>query len=500
MLALMALIAVTSLAMAQPRPPGPECVLPRNNNYSPLDDAPILTDRLGEPEVFDCLLTTAEKGTSRYALEWSQILLWEGKIDGTGYGSSGTVGGLFPRSESRLKKYIDIGVQLGSHHSMLAKAAYLQDIDPTTAIELYRRVATEDDCRGQAMIGWMYQQGVGVGINEAAAYFWGRLAARDSKGHNPYTNENQWGGDNLLRLRPVPYFEQRAFSVKSGNPHVEWEKKQYCADMKGIVDLERLASAPYAEDVHDLLLKWRAGQDQPDSLARYAGYQHRRQARPEKGLSAVSKPESEFAGRVTWRPVTVNFAPVSNRVRPIPSLYDELSKSVYIVVAAPSTADLRARKNMAQGSAVAVDFRTLITNCHIVEGRSMVYVATRNGPSPLRVSSARVGSDTCVLVAESDQFAPVARVRSFDSLQVGEIVLAIGAPSGFSNTLSTGIVSQLRVLEGRKLVQTTAAISGGSSGGGLFDEKGNLIGITTFAIRDADSLNFAVSIDEYLRP
>jgi S1-C subfamily serine protease len=130
----------------------------------------------------------------------------------------------------------------------------------------------------------------------------------------------------------------------------------------------------------------------------------------------------------------------------------------------------------------------------------MVYLATRNGLSALRVSSARIGADTCVLIGETDQFAPVARVRSFDSLQIGETVIAIGAPSGFSNTLSTGIVSQLRVLDGRKLVQTTAAISGGSSGGGLFDEKGNLIGITTFRIRDAESLNFAISIDEYLRP
>ncbi len=105
-----------------------------------------------------------------------------------------------------------------------------------------------------------------------------------------------------------------------------------------------------------------------------------------------------------------------------------------------------------------------------------------------------------MLVAEDDQFSPVPRIRSFDSLKVGETVIAIGAPSGFSNTLSTGIVSQLRVLDGQKLVQTTAAISGGSSGGGLFDDKGNLIGITTFKIRDAESLNFAISIDEYLRP
>ena len=57
-----------------------------------------------------------------------------------------------------------------------------------------------------------------------------------------------------------------------------------------------------------------------------------------------------------------------------------------------------------------------------------------------------------------------------------------------------------RPFRGQKLVQTTAAISGGSSGGGLFDAKGNLIGITTFKIRDAESLNFAISIDEYLKP
>jgi S1-C subfamily serine protease len=187
-------------------------------------------------------------------------------------------------------------------------------------------------------------------------------------------------------------------------------------------------------------------------------------------------------------------------VRPISALYDELSKSVYIIVAAPSIADMRARKNQAQGSAVAVDFTTLITNCHILEGRPMVYLATRNGLSPLKISSARTGADTCVLVAENDQLAPVARVRSYDSLQIGEAVIAIGAPSGFSNTLSTGIVSQLRMRDRQKLIQTTAAISGGSSGGGLFDERGNLIGITTFRIRDAESLNFAIAIDEYLRP
>ncbi|HEX5043108.1 MAG TPA: S1C family serine protease [Candidatus Polarisedimenticolaceae bacterium] len=160
--------------------------------------------------------------------------------------------------------------------------------------------------------------------------------------------------------------------------------------------------------------------------------------------------------------------------------------------------DIRARKNLAQGSAVAVDFRTLVTNCHIVEGRPMVYLATKNGLTPLRVSAARPSADTCVLSVDQDQLVPVPRVRSFESLRVGETVMAIGSPHGFTNTLSTGIVSQLRRLDKRRLIQTTAAISGGSSGGGLFDDRGNLLGITTFSIRDAEGLNFAIAIDEYM--
>ena len=499
LLTLLALLAVIMPTAAQPQQSDGECELPRDKRFmdksgsahiGELYEVPIDTSRLSDPEVFDCLLKTAEKGKSRYAVEYAQILLWEGSADGKG--------GLFPRSESRLKKYIDIGVERGSHYSILAKAAYLQDIDPVTALELYRRLAKEDDCRGQVMLAWMYQQGIGVEINEAVAYFWGRLAAR-----RPFIKPElslQWG-DNLVTYHRIPYFEQRTLEILTGKPNQTQSVSQTCSDLRGIIDLARLAKAPYAEDVHDMLLQWRPGQDAPDVLARYAGYQQGIPAsRPAEVATQRPNQDKDVASRVTWKPVSAKFAPPATRPRSISALYDELSKSVYILVAAQSVADLRARRNLAQGSAVAIDFKTLITNCHIVAGRPMVYLATRNGLSPLNISSARISTDTCVLTAENDQFIPVPRVRPFDSLQVGETVIAIGAPSGFSNTLSTGIVSQLRTLDRQKLIQITAAISGGSSGGGLFDEKGNLIGITTFRIRDAESLNFAIPIDEYLRP
>jgi tetratricopeptide (TPR) repeat protein len=71
-------------------------------------------------------------------------------------------------------------------------------------------------------------------------------------------------------------------------------------------------------------------------------------------------------------------------------------------------------------------------------------------------------------------------------------VYAVGAPEGFELTLSEGLISSLRPFEGVQLIQTTAPISRGSSGGGLFDAQGRLIGITTFYVKEGQNLNFAL--------
>ena len=95
-------------------------------------------------------------------------------------------------------------------------------------------------------------------------------------------------------------------------------------------------------------------------------------------------------------------------------------------------------------------------------------------------------------------------VRSYDSLQVGEAAYTLGSPVGLELTLSNGIVSGRRDEEQRHYVQTTAPISPGSSGGGLFDARGNLIGITTLALvgreRLNQSLNFAIPADAFYGP
>ena len=82
---------------------------------------------------------------------------------------------------------------------------------------------------------------------------------------------------------------------------------------------------------------------------------------------------------------------------------------------------------------------------------------------------------------------------------MGEQVYTVGAPSGLERTLANGIISGLRSEGTHHYIQTTAPISPGSSGGGLFDENGNLIGITTLFIKESQALNFAIAAEDYWR-
>jgi S1-C subfamily serine protease len=104
--------------------------------------------------------------------------------------------------------------------------------------------------------------------------------------------------------------------------------------------------------------------------------------------------------------------------------------------------------------------------------------------------------DLCLLISEGLP-ATAANIRIDRALAIGEPVYAIGAPRGLELSLSNGIVSQYRQQPSTypsnyRLIQTTAAVSAGSSGGGLFDSTGRLVGITSFFVDESQNLNFAV--------
>ena len=156
-----------------------------------------------------------------------------------------------------------------------------------------------------------------------------------------------------------------------------------------------------------------------------------------------------------------------------------------------------------QGSGVIIRPNIVATNCHVVDedGEIAVYKSdNRRADTDTAFSATIRHSDTdkdfCLLDVDGLGGIP-ATVRKYDTLKIGETVYALGAPEGLDLSLSDGLISQLREQNGNRQIQTTAAISPGSSGGGLFDVDGNLVGIVTWKITDesVEGIGFAIPAD-----
>jgi S1-C subfamily serine protease len=147
------------------------------------------------------------------------------------------------------------------------------------------------------------------------------------------------------------------------------------------------------------------------------------------------------------------------------------------------------------GSGVLIDATgVVVTNLHVIRGAEKATVRLASGDTydDVRVVNVDARKDLALLKINGSQL-PVALLGDSDDVEIGHRVYAIGAPKGLELTISEGIVSGRRDSgEGHQLLQTSTAISSGSSGGGLFDETGRLIGITTSKILDGENLNFAV--------
>jgi hypothetical protein len=178
-------------------------------------------------------------------------------------------------------------------------------------------------------------------------------------------------------------------------------------------------------------------------------------------------------------------------------LYKKVERSVYVVLVTNSLADARAR-SIGQGSAVAITEHLLVTNCHVVKDRRLIAIMQGTTHADAKLVAADAASDRCVIKTDELSLTPVGGIRAYESLDVGERVFAVGAPQSFERTLSEGLISGLRETRLGNTIQTSAPISPGSSGGGLFDERGNLIGLTTAILLNySQNINFAVSASDF---
>lgn len=228
---------------------------------------------------------------------------------------------------------------------------------------------------------------------------------------------------------------------------------------------------------------------------------------------------SQFGGRVqatsnTTTPVVNN----SNLVQTATANSSGTSLSVAEVasVAADSvveitteimTTGIRMQQYIAEGAGSGVAISKdgyIVTNNHVIDGASKITVRLRNGES---YDATLVGTDSktdiALLKVEGVTLTP-ASLGDSDSLQVGELAVAIGNPLGqLGGTVTNGIISALDreiTLDGQtmNLLQTNAAINPGNSGGGLFNDKGQLVGLVVAksAGSDVEGLGFAIPVNE----
>jgi S1-C subfamily serine protease len=140
-----------------------------------------------------------------------------------------------------------------------------------------------------------------------------------------------------------------------------------------------------------------------------------------------------------------------------------------------------------------------LTNSHVGNGRSRLTAVTEDGD---RLDAELVGDDPhsdLALVRLAARDLPFAELGDSDALRVGQLVIAMGNPLGFRSTVSTGVVSargrSMRGVGGRlieNIVQHTAPLNPGNSGGPLIDTRGRVVGINTAIIAMAQGLGFAV--------
>ena len=161
-------------------------------------------------------------------------------------------------------------------------------------------------------------------------------------------------------------------------------------------------------------------------------------------------------------------------------------------------------KRTSLGSGVIIDGEKgyILTNAHVIESAGTITVLMKDGREfQAHVKGSDPDSDLALLQIESDKILPSVQLGDSEDLMIGETVIAIGNPFGFSHTVTTGVISAVNrnirndKMVFRNFVQTDASINPGNSGGPLLNINGKLIAINTAIYAKAQGIGFAIPIN-----
>lgn len=169
------------------------------------------------------------------------------------------------------------------------------------------------------------------------------------------------------------------------------------------------------------------------------------------------------------------------------TVYAKVAPSVVLVVAQGPDGRI-----VAQGSGFVIEGNLIVTNAHVVRGGTPA-VMTGVATIPSALIRLDEKNDLAVLRPSATMSVPALRAAN-PNTPIGTRVFAIGNPQGLERTITEGIYSGPRHMEGATLLQISAPISHGSSGGPVVDSSGLVIGVAVGSL-EGQNLNFAVPVD-----
>lgn len=169
------------------------------------------------------------------------------------------------------------------------------------------------------------------------------------------------------------------------------------------------------------------------------------------------------------------------------TLYQKIAPSVLVLEVHSAAGEV-----IALGSGFVISEGRVVTNAHVCNAGE-VYVEVGPAKIPAQPEAKDVVNDLCILKVGAELGSKPLSLAAADP-SPGDTIYVLGNPEGLSRTISSGLVSAVRTLDGKPAIQISAAISHGSSGSPVLNSEGEVVGVVSSMLSEGQNLNFAVPV------